>query len=181
MVAQINAKMFTPDIHHRHSIRLKNYDYSSPGMYFVTIVVQHRAELFGSVSNGQLHLNTAGEMVKLEWLSLPNRFPNIGIDVFVVMPNHFHGIIAIYPYENRAATRAAPTLGGIIGAFKSITTTQYIAGVKNLGWEQFDTRLWQRNYWDHIIRNEEDLMEIREYIHNNPLQWMDDDLHPQNS
>jgi len=144
------------------------------------MVIQHREELLGSICDGQMHFKAAGEMVTSEWQSLPMRFPHIVIDEFVVMPNHFHGIITLLPNKNRATTRVAPTLGRVIGAFKSITTTRYVAGVKNLHWKPFAKRLWQRNYWEHIIRNEKSLAEIREYICNNPLRWADDDLHPQN-
>ena len=136
-------------------------------------------------------------MVYMVWESLPERFSNIEMDQFVVMPNHFHGIVVIHEVghtgvdtvgvplvgtPNRVGTRHTPTdastLGEMIGAFKSITTHQYIQGFRQKGWPSFDGRLWQRNYWEHIIRSEESLNEIRRYIQNNPLFWAEDKLHP---
>jgi putative transposase len=173
---------YDPDKHHRRSIRLKNYDYARPGMYFVTICTQNRELLFGNIVDDMMRLNAAGEMVRTTWEALPERFPTIGIDEFVVMPNHFHAILVIE--ERRPASgdgiaiRDAPTLGGMIGAFKSITTHEYVQGVKCKGWTSFDRRVWQRNYWEHVIRNEAVLDEIRQYVRTNPASWTDDQLHP---
>jgi putative transposase len=118
-------------------------------------------------------LNDAGKMVSEEWLALSARFPSIILDDFVVMPNHFHSIIYIPPdlIEN-------PTLGKIIGAFKSIVTDRYITGVKTQGWTPFDQRLWQRNYYEHIVRDDTALQQIQQYILDNPLTWQTDSLHP---
>jgi putative transposase len=197
---------------HRRSIRLKEYDYSQVGAYFITIATQDRACLFGKVVNGEMRLNDVGYMVHQEWTNLPNRFPNIDLDAFVIMPNHIHGIIVItgaipvgaglvpapmhanMPAQNgnratksgatvgstksRATTRVAPTVGDIVGAFKSITTVRYTHGVKHHGWLPFRGRLWQRNYYEHIIRDDESLNSIREYITNNLLQWEMDRENP---
>ncbi|MDP4999472.1 MAG: hypothetical protein NWQ41_10940, partial [Saprospiraceae bacterium] len=86
---------YNPNIHHRKSIRLKGYDYSQAGLYFITICIQHRACLFGHITKGEMILNDAGNMVKNEWLNLKTRFPNIELHDYVVMPNHFHGILEI--------------------------------------------------------------------------------------
>jgi putative transposase len=211
--------------HHRRSIRLKGYDYSLAGAYFVTIVTQHRACLFGEVVNGEMLLNDAGKMLQLEWNALPQRFPNIELDEFVVMPNHFHGILVILgkeegavrvrslvslPQEGQtqpgqpgvgqpqagqprmgqpqagqpqgiAPTGRDPVLGEVIGAWKSIGTDRYIDGVNRLDWEPFDRRLFQRNYYEHIVRDECELNRIREYIINNPANWDSDDDNPKNA
>ncbi|WP_298482655.1 transposase [uncultured Chloroflexus sp.] len=195
---------YDPEKHHRRSIRLKGYDYSQAGAYFITIVTQDRACLFGEVVDGEMRLNDAGRMVWDEWDALPDRFPGLELDAFVVMPNHVHGIIVLtgsatvgaglvpapdgdmpapdgvraglvpaplVPAPNEATTRVAPTIGDIVGAFKSITTVAYIRGVKQSGWPPFRGRVWQRNYYEHIIRNEESLNRIRQYIADNPLRW----------
>ncbi len=174
----------------RRSIRLKGYDYSQAGGYYVTIVTQLQESFFGGIRAGEMILNDAGRMVKVEWESLNIRFPNINIDVYQVMPNHFHGLIFIFPPVSvgaglvpapisRATTRVAPTLGNIIGAFKSITTHKYIQGVDEFTWPAFYRRLWQRNYYEHIIRNLADYERIASYIINNPVNWDKDEENPQ--
>lgn len=201
--------------HHRRSLRLKAYDYSQSGAYFITVCVQDRECLFGEVIGDQMHLNDAGRIVLSEWNRLAIRFPAIELDAFCVMPNHVHGIIAISINEQildrnmnvgaglvpalretakatdgnnpRATTRVAPTramatkpvLGNIVGAFKSLTMHSYIDGVKQSGWPCFRGRLWQRNYHEHIIRNDESLLRIRQYIADNPAQWASDPENPQ--
>ena len=177
---------YNPEIHHRQSIRLRNYDYSETGAYFVTIVTQSRLCMFGDVAGGNLCLNDRGAMISDAWQNLSLRFPNIELDAFVLMPNHIHGIIVIekaLPTDGRdpdgAGTRPAPTtLGNIVGAFKSITTDMYIDGVKRSGWPGFPGKLWQRNYYEHVIRDEKDLSAIREYIVNNPDLWEEDTENP---
>jgi putative transposase len=170
---------YDPQKHHRRSIRLKGFDYSSEGLYFITICVQDRICLFGAVENGQMILNAAGQMVEAEWLKLPERFPNIELHEFVVMPNHFHGILEIVGRGGGTATRAAPTaaaptVGEMMGAFQSIVTVEYIRGVKNEGWPRFFQKLFQRDYWEHIIRNERAFTNISNYIKNNPAKWEED-------
>jgi REP element-mobilizing transposase RayT len=169
---------YDPNRHHRRSIRLKGYDYSQAGAYFITLCTQDRACLFGRVVNGEMRLNDAGRMVLAEWHRLPERFPHLVLDAFVVMPNHVHGILVITDPASTvgattrvAPTRVAPTVGNIIGAFKSRVTVEYIRGVKTSGWPPFRGRLWQRNYYEHIIRNERALDAIRRYILENPLRW----------
>jgi len=171
---------YDPNRHHRRSIRLKGYDYSQAGAYFITLCTQDRACLFGKVVNGEMRLNDAGRMVLAEWNRLPERFPQVVLDAFVVMPNHVHGILVITdPAPTVGATvgatlvvaPTAPTVGNIIGAFKSRVTVEYIRGVKTSGWPPFRGRLWQRNYYEHIIRNERALNAIRQYIMENPRRW----------
>ena len=182
---------YDPNRHHRRSIRLKGYDYSQAGAYFITLCTQDRACLFGKVVNGEMRLNDAGRMVLAEWNRLPERFPQVVLDAFVVMPNHVHGILVITdPAPTAGATLGAtvgatvgatlvvaptaPTVGNIIGAFKSRVTVEYIRGVKTSGWPPFRGRLWQRNYYEHIIRNERALNAIRQYIIENPRRWQMD-------
>ena len=186
---------YNPNIHHRRSIRLKGYDYSQAGLYFITICCQDRTCLFGEIENGEMQLNDIGKMIELEWLKLPNRFSKVELHEYVVMPNHFHAILEIVgatlvvapnndsgenndggENKNRATTRVAPTktIGDMMDAFKSITTVEYILGVKTLGWPRFDGKIWQRNYPEHIIRNEQSYQTISDYIINNPAKWAGD-------
>ncbi len=274
---------YNPNIHHRRSIRLKGYDYSQAGLYFITICVQNRECLFGGASlvdaqnemdaqnekgqpqgiarTAKMILNDAGKMVENEWLKIPDRFTNVHLHEYVVMPNHFHAIMEIAvgetlvvaqndnvaneneirqpqgiaptdtqndnvanenenrqpqgitptdtqndnvanenenrqpqgiaptgtqndnvanENENRQPQGIAPTkpktVGDMVGAFQSIVTVEYIRGVKQLGWQPFNGKLWQRNYWEHIIRNEQSYQRISEYIINNPKKWDDDTL-----
>lgn len=256
---------YNPHIHHRRSIRLKGYDYSQAGLYFITVCVQNRECLFGRIANREMILNDAGTMVQNEWLKLPERFKNIRLHEYVVMPNHFHAILEIVvgatlvvaqnattdqninadqninveqnnvvALNNDVAQNTnvvqnnvdalnndvaqnmnidqnnvvavnndaeqndptdrniddvqigrpqghAPTdtpknktVGDMMGAFQSIVTVEYIRGVKTLGWQPFNGKLWQRNYWEHIIRNEQSYQTISDYIINNPHKWNDD-------
>ncbi len=168
----------------RHSIRLQNYNYSSNGAYFVTICTQDRQLLFGSVGvdlcvdpSPNMQLNDVGKMVNNWWLKIPNKFPDIDLDVFQIMPNHIHGIIFINESGGRTH-RSAPTLGTIIQWFKTMTTNDYMKNVKKLGWEPFNGRIFQRNYFEHVIRNEKDLDKISWYIENNPQMWNEDQDNP---
>ncbi|MGR3178580.1 MAG: transposase [Candidatus Anammoxibacter sp.] len=193
-----------PKIHHRKSIRLSGYDYSQAGLYFITICIQNRKCLFGEIMDGAMASNGAGKMVKNEWLQLPQRFTNIKLHEYIVMPNHFHAILEIVGVtlvvaqndtvakntdaknntvdsekEKGQPQGIAPTnktVGDMIGAFESITTVEYIRGVKTNGWRRFDKKLWQRNYWEHIIRNENEYKRITEYIINNSMKWDMDKL-----
>jgi REP-associated tyrosine transposase len=193
---------YDPSKHHRRSIRLRGYDYGQVGAYFVTICTQDRLCLFGDVENGEMRLNDVGSMVQGWWLALPGRFQGLAIDVFVTMPNHFHGIVALEegghvgpPLHHRGGTpapvgadqRVRPpaanpriSLKTAIQWFKTMTTNEYIRAVKQRGWPSFPGRLWQRNYYDHIIRNERSVQQIREYIATNPAMWQLDQLHPDN-
>ncbi len=175
---------YDPSKHHRRSIRLKGYDYSQAGAYFVTICAQNRARLFGEIVNGEMQLNDAGAMIGRWWNELANKFPTFESDAFVVMPNHIHCIVVITDVGQGQPHRAAPTdpptaptrptLGDMMDWFKTMTTNEYIRGVKQLGWQPFDKRVFQRNYYEHIIRNERALNAIREYIQNNPANWAED-------
>ena len=177
---------YSPEIYHRKSIRLKNYDYSLEGLYFITICCQNREHLFGEIVKGKMILNNAGLMIQRIYEELPKYFEKMEIGEYVIMPNHFHCVIEIVDLvgvplvgtqmsgNNRATTRVAPTVGDIIGTFKSLTTIEYIKMVKNNQLPNFDRRIWQKNYYEHIIRNEEEYTKISKYIENNPTKWDED-------
>ena len=168
---------YDPHKHHRRSIRLKGYDYSQAGAYFVTICINYGQCRLGEVRDGIMYPSSAGIMVAACWFALLERFPNIDLDVFTLMPNHVHGIIVIMETGLNAKNHPI-LLGNMVGAFKSISTNEYIDGVHELGWEPFHKRLWQRDFYDRIIRNERELEAIRAYIINNPANWVEDKLHP---
>ncbi|AEE87585.1 hypothetical protein FNFX1_1199 [Francisella cf. novicida Fx1] len=178
------------------NLRLKYYDYSSNGAYFVTICVNNRECLFGNILDSQMCLNDAGLLIDEIYHDLENKFTNIQCGEYVIMPNHFHCVIHIcndrYRINERANIEFAPTkvpvgvesistrvsLSQIIQTFKRQTTIEYINGVKTKNWQPFDKRLWQRNYYEHIIRNEKSYNEIIKYIQLNPLKWELDELNP---
>ncbi len=195
--------MFNPDIHHRQSIRLRGFDYSADGAYFVTLCTQGRECLLGEITNGEMVLNAAGRMVREWWQKLPERFPHVLLDAYAIMPNHFHGIIVIVgaapcgrpplaPFEsvyeiadteqpNSKPGRphgVAPTLGRVVGWFKTMTTNAYIQGVNQSNWPPFPGRLWQRDYFERIIRDEKEMSAVSEYIVFNPMRWADDKENP---
>ena len=172
---------FDPDVHHRRSIRLRDYSYSQAGAYFITIVTQGRLCLFGDVVDGDMRLNDAGEMVRRVWHEMPDRFPSVEMDEFVVMPNHVHGVLFIRQSSTSTippvgaslvgARKVGPALGDVVGAYKSLTTLEYGKGVREMDWPPFHKRLWQRDYYERIIRSESELRLSGEYIANNPMKW----------
>jgi REP element-mobilizing transposase RayT len=231
---------YNSNIHHRRSIRLKVYDYTQQGAYFVTICTHQRNCLFGEIVDGEIKLNTNGEIARDSWLSIPRHFKNVELDEFVIMPNHLHGIIIIESSEvagealanqdlsqsfsevagealanqdfsqlfsevagealanqdfskqqNLSGQCFAPTvhtgetvkingtkpqsLAAITQNYKSVSTRQINRMNKAKG-----NVIWQRNYYEHIIRNEEALNNIREYIVNNPINWVKDQENPAN-
>lgn len=167
---------YDPARHHRRSIRLKHYDYVQPGAYFVTICVQHRQCLFGHIDEGKMYLNTFGTIVDATWQYLPQHFQNVEIDAYVTMPNHVHGIVIISDKcsPNKAAPKGAPTLGQIVAYFK-YQTTKEINRIRRCP----GARIWQRNYYEAIIRDERMWHYVAAYIQRNPLSWWQDQLHPQ--
>jgi len=192
----------------RRSIRLKGYDYSSPGAYFVTVCTRERLPLLGMVNNAEIILTPIGHIVEAFWNLIPQYFKGVGLDVYVVMPNHLHGVIVLsgegrgealaegvsrlnqeetanasplHPLgtDNPPSTRRNPrgtqrgSLGAIIQNFKSVSTRKgnQLRGTPGVS-------LWQRNYYEHIIRNKNELNRIRRYIVDNPLKWEWDKYHP---
>jgi REP element-mobilizing transposase RayT len=187
---------YDPEKLHRRSIRLRGYDYTQPGAYFVTIVTRNRECLFGDVVGENMALNEYGRIVHACWKTIPDHFPNVTLDAFVVMPNHVHGIIVIdflgathaiaivgarhasplqitqrhaFPPPDATSTPCGPkrrSIGAIVGSFKSAVTKRIneMRGTPGV-------TIWQRNYYEHIIRSEESLNRIREYILRNPSRW----------
>ena len=158
----------------RQSIRLRGYDYTRCGAYFVTICVDQRRPLFGHIANGEMQPSTLGRIVADAWLATPIHFPNVELDEFMVMQNHIHGIIILTVGAQHAAPSRPPSspfavrpgsLGAIVRSFKSAVTKQTNELRLTSG------TLWQRNYYDHLIRDDGGLERIREYISTNPLRW----------
>jgi len=171
---------YNPQIHHRRSTRLRDWDYSGPGWYYVTLCTHGRACDLGEVKENKVILSPIGRIAEETWRWLGDHHENVGLDGFVVMPNHLHGIIIIHEPLG-GGSRTAPTegitsksLGRLIGAFKTISTKR-INEMKNSPGIIF----WQRNFHDHIILNDADLNRIRSYIENNPLQWSIDEENPE--
>jgi putative transposase len=169
--------------HHRRSMRLKGYDYAQVGAYFVTVCVRNRECLFGEAVNGEMRLNDWGQIATACWREIAYHFPAVELDVFVFMPNHMHGIVVL---TNVGARHAVPlpnteqfgkpvsgSLPTIIRSFKSATTKRINEMRRTLG-----APIWQRNYYEHIVRNEQELACIREYIATNSLHWALDRENP---
>lgn len=167
-----STTVYDPEIHHRRSIRMKGFDYSQPGLYFITICVHNKLCLFGNVIDGEMCLNKLGRIVEQEWLNTINvRKNDVALHEYVVMPNHFHAVIEL---TNRMVVndkgvcdtplRCSPskTIGAIVRGFKGAVS-------KNIG-----RSIWQRNYYEHIIRNAHSYRLIIEYIINNPVRWEKD-------
>ncbi len=174
--------IFNPETHHRRSVRLKEYDYSQPGAYFVTICSWLRGFIFGEIINGKMELNEYGMVLEREWLHINNGRRNIDLDQFVVMPNHMHGILKInhkdllqYAPVDNASRLPSQTIGSMIRRYKSFTTRQ-INIIRNTP----GMPVWQRNYFEHIIGNEIEMHNIRGYIRNNPVRWAFDKDNPIN-
>ena len=219
---------YKPQIHHRRSIRLKGYDYSQPGVYFITICIAGRRCLLGCVSDGVMELSKYGRIAKKHWIELPNRFSGIELGEYVIMPNHMHGIVRIHDvgvsvgasladarntddFNNRARASRAPTdardmanlnnrarasraptytrntanlnnraracraptnLGDVVGAYKSLVANEILTIFKQNN--EHMGKFWQRNYYERIIRDQESVQIISEYITNNPVNWEKD-------
>jgi REP-associated tyrosine transposase len=175
-----------PKIHHRHSTRLKGYDYSQAGAYFIAAVTWQRENLFGEIVGGDMRLNAFGQIVQTEWARTPDIRHEIELGAFVVMPNHFHAIVIIHglvgadgrpplPYRlPRPLHGQTPkSLGSLMAGFKSSVTKQ-INVLRNTP----AAPVWQRNYHDHIIRNDREMSRIWNYIEANPSRWEDDVENP---
>ena len=201
-VLSVRKMKYNPDIHHRRSIRLKEYDYARAGAYFVTILAGDRENLFGDVVDGTVRLSKIGEIVDECWIEIPRHFPDVELDTYVIMPNHIHGALVV---GGVGATHASPlqkqqeqglsstsplqrhpqrvsgrptgtkprSVGAIIGSLKSAATRRINQFRHTIGFV-----VWQRNYYEHIIRNEKSMNKIREYIFSNPLRWEFDRENP---
>jgi REP element-mobilizing transposase RayT len=176
---------FDPQKHRRRSIRLPGYDYSQAGAYFVTLVTWQRESLFGEVVNGEMILNDVGKIVQEEWLRSEQIRDELRLDVYVVMPNHFHGIVILNgdvgatgrsPLHDDVPRGPAPkSLGALIAGFKSSVSKRI-----NILRETSGIPVWQRNYYEHVIRNEHEFRKIWNYIEANPANWQDDSENPIN-
>ena len=200
--------------HHRRSIRLKGYDYSKAGMYFITICNHNRKHFFGHIENGIMCLNDFGTIAYNEWMQLEIRYLNIELDEMIIMPNHTHGIIVINDFEESVGSvgaglapaldegqpqidkvqprglprRGGPTIGDMVGAYKSLVANNCLKIFKTF-WEEragaspappntttipMMGKLWQRDYYEHIIRNDASYHRIAAYIANNTANWKND-------
>ena len=148
----------------RKRLRLRNFDYGDPGPYFVTVTLQNRQPIFGTIRDATLLQTAIGCLVESTWLTMSDRFDGVELDDFIVMPDHIHGILIL-------PTNGKTKLGTVLQAFKSITTVEYGRGVESFNWPRYERRLWQRDYWEHVIRIERDLNEKRSYIQGNPARW----------
>ena len=194
---------FDPQNHHRRSIRLKDYDYSQAGAYFITLVTQGRANLFGEIENGVMRLNRYGKIVQRAWMDLPYHYPDVTLEAFVVMPNHIHAIVVLQAddagkggsiqvskstsiitdpgkfitqdsRQTRPYGKRRYSLSELVRAFKSFSTRRI-----NRIRDTHGISVWQRNYYEHIVRNQAELENIGEYIAGNPQKWATDEENPE--
>ena len=179
---------YDPLVHHRRSVRVKGYDYTQAGAYFITLCLEGRQCLFGDIIDEGMKLNVLGEIVEAEWVRTATVRPDVELDAFVVMPNHVHGIIVLTndtrdeEGRGRATHRVAPTnasrlqgpatgsIGAIIGQFKSLTAKSINRQRCTPG-----APIWQQNYYERVIRNERELEAAREYVVYNPSRWLLDE------
>lgn len=170
---------FDPQKHHRRSIRLKEYDYTQPGGYFITIVAYQRATLFGKIVNGEIQLNALGIIADECWRAIPDHFPNVELGAFVVMPNHVHGILAINEdVDANASTSTEQFQKPVPGSIPTIVRSYKSAVTRRIGREHNATGIWQRNYYEHVIRNQTEWDRIHRYIEANPSTWTEDKENP---
>ncbi len=155
---------YNPELHHRRSIRLKGYDYSMAGAYFLTICTHEREQLFGDIVDRTMVLNELGNIAQLHWQKLERHYPNLIVDRSVVMPNHLHGIMIL-----DSSIEDSKSISGIIGSFKTFSARE-INKIRKLK----GVPVWQRNYYERIIRTEIELDYVRQYIVNNPINWQID-------
>jgi putative transposase len=169
-----------PEFKTRKQIRLPNYDYSENGYYFITICSKNRENLFGNSVGALLacarELSICGQIIERQWLDLPNQYDDVELDEYVIMPNHIHGILILNnrsPAGLRAQASSAPTISQIIRSFKSRSSMEYLKFINenNLN---VSGKIWQRSFYDHVIRNERSLNAIRQYILDNPFNWEQD-------
>lgn len=182
---------FDPNRHHRRSIRLRGYDYTQPGAYFVTICEINRACIFGEIRDGEMRLNDLGSLAEDCWVALPEHFPNVELAEYIVMPNHVHGILVVNgqmvgarhasplpntPLDGRPHGAAPGSVGAIMGSYKSAVSKRI-----NLLRDTPGNAVFQRNYYEHVIRNEREHVAIAAYICGNPANWPLDTDNPKNA
>jgi REP element-mobilizing transposase RayT len=167
---------YNPEIHHRRSIRLKHYNYTQQGAYFITICTKNKQCIFGDVKRGEMQLNLLGTIARYYWQEIPQHFPHVKLDVFVIMPNHIHGILWIIEKitgeeQPRSFGKMIPgSIPCVIRSYKSAVTKKInqICNQTNI------SSVWQRNFYEHIHQNQESLEATRNYIINNPVNWDND-------
>jgi REP element-mobilizing transposase RayT len=176
---------YDPDRHRRRSIRLRKYDYSRGGLYFITICTHQRECLFGNIADGTMHLSALGEVAGEEWRRSAALRPALALDAFVVMPNHVHGIVTIVepegdvgahsnaPRRHTSLHRAPRSVATFVGGFKGAVTRRVNALRGTTG-----TPVWQRNYYERVIRDEDEFERILWYIEDNPRRWAEDEYNP---
>jgi REP-associated tyrosine transposase len=177
---------YDPLLHHRRSVRLSDWDYAGPGTYYVTICASERREIFGTISDGKVDLTDLGKVVRDEWLAIPDFRPQVRLDAFVVMPNHFHALLEIL--ERGGGDQSGPgdqhsqigrrqrqreTLGLIVRRFKGAVVRRAAANGHGR-----DAAIWQRGFYESVVRHENDLGRIRQYIEDNPITWAKDEDNP---
>ncbi len=151
----------------KNSLRLKGYDYAQAGAYFVTILAYRRLHLFGSIKDGLMTLSKIGMIVENCWFEITHHFPSVELDVFVMMPNHLHGIVLLH--ENATSN---PTLSQVMNTYKGAVTRTARQSLD----EELETPVWHRNFHDHIIRSEREYLYIAQYVQTNPMRWETDSL-----
>jgi putative transposase len=164
----------------RHSIRLADFDYTAVGAFFVTICTDRQICLFGQVVEDEVRLSSFGQVANREWLRLASRFPGLMLDAFVVMPNHLHAILILWrdrkdigPQKEAFGHPVTGSIPTIVRAYKSSVALRINRQRGTPG-----APVWQRNYWEHVIRETEDWSRIREYVLANPRRWNEDRLAP---
>jgi REP element-mobilizing transposase RayT len=178
---------YDPRIHHRRSIRFKEHDYTQLGAYFITLCTQGRQCLFGNVAKGEMQLNYLGHVAFNCWEAIPDHFPHIELDTFVVMPNHLHGILVItdtflgawhcrVPTTEQFGKPVCGSIPTVIRSYKSAVSKSL-----NIIWHTKGQSIWQRNFYEHISREQKSLHKIRQYILDNPQRWVDDPENPQHN
>jgi putative transposase len=185
---------YDPQKHHRRSIRLKGYDYTQPGAYYVTLCTKRKQCLFGDVVKGEMRLNSLGHIAFTCWQAIPNHFPHVELDAFVIIPNHLHGILVITDTLVRARHCRAPTIElcdistteqfgrPVRGSIPTVIRTYKAAvtiRINRICNTKGTSLIWQRDLYEHINRDEESLHTIRQYIVENPWRWTDDPENPQ--
>lgn len=172
----MNNNKFNPKIHHRRSVRLKEYDYSQAGFYFITLCTQNHIHLFGEINDDKMLLNNSGLLIKEEWERTSKIRENVILGEYVIMPNHFHAIVQIEHSmlaktdSSQKLKSTSQTIGSIIRGFKGATIKFFKTDLIQ------EPTIWQRNYWEHIIRTEIEYNKITNYIIENPERWDKDKL-----
>ena len=193
-------KKYDPQRHHRRSIRLPDYDYSRPGAYFITMVTYQRDCLFGNIVDGKMHLSAMGQIAEEHWRLIPEHFPQVELGAYVIMPNHVHGIIIINgrsnasAFDRRGTTMSCPDIScpdvscpdvarekfgkPVRGSIPTIVRSYKASVTRRIQRERNATAIWQRNYYERVIRNDEAHHRISLYIESNVARWVMDNENP---